>query len=106
MAKTETKSTKFSSEVHDTSKVNTHVPGARETPAPVIRDPLKVVGLETTVPGVYTYLNDADVPGAFETGLDDEGKTIRTHARAIVVGNKHYEHTTEDADGCWIYRQM
>lgn len=70
---------------------------------PVKHDPLKSIGVETPVHGVYVYV---DTPDAFEKFIDADGKTQLAHVRRVVVGGKNYEHTTEDAAGCWIYRQM
>lgn len=75
---------------------------------PVTRDPLKAVAIETGIPGQYRYLDgdELDASGAFESAVKADGEVIQTHARTMAVGGKHYEHTHEDADGCWVYRQM
>ena len=62
------------------------------------RDPLKTIGFESGVAGVYLY---ADVPEAFEYGGTDV-----YHARRFVYHGASYEHVADDKDGCWIYRQM
>jgi hypothetical protein len=72
----------------------------------VKRDPLKVVGLETAVAGEYTYLTDEESTGAFEEYVAPSGEVQRAHVRSLAHGGKHYEHTREDGDGVWIYRQM
>jgi len=63
--------------------------------APPKRDALKTIGLETGVAGDHTYV---DCPEAFEP----DG----AHVRKVLYLGQNYEHTSEDGDGCWIYRQM
>jgi hypothetical protein len=86
-----------------TAKDDEKVAVAEKAPAPVKRDPFKVIGLESGVPGEYRYV---EVPAAFEVDRDADGKLINVHVRRILFEGANFEHTAEDGDGCWIYRQM
>lgn len=55
------------------------------------RDPTKTIGFESGVHGEYLYI---DAPAGWERD------------RSISYSNGHYEHTLDDRDGVWIYRQM
>lgn len=55
------------------------------------RDPLKVIGLDHSGSGTYSYV---DAPEGFF-----KDRTIR-------VGRDNFEHVADDKDGVWLYRRM